>query len=368
MRLASTRQHTQQRINDLLRARRRVRSTKNGTAASQRSHTTLASPSIDQLHQVTGRQRRSASPISWAEAGAQAPGKTDEKRPTTGDSYYGQTYRDEGRKSVNPHQAIAMIARSHEKPRSNRGHRRAGLRRSFLVALSVIGLVVLLIGGLSAPALGATPDCHLTPDAAHCHGIHVGDGTTFYGMAASWNRANMTTPSDALNPQFVTSEMWFLNSCGNIYPFVEEGLTYEYDSDAGQVEYEAFYGWGTSPTNIGFAPIAYLSPNGGVTDDYQISAPSGGIWNIWWDGNHYTTGGTGFNSGTCLQMGAEVASTGACAQTFNMYSQAYNSAGQKVNWAYEFDYFDPPGIGGVDLNGYPYQDSEWSWNTVQGGC
>lgn len=99
-----------------------------------------------------------------------------------------------------------------------------------------------------------------------------------------------------------------------------------------------------------------------------MSTPSGGVWNIYWDGNNYLTPALGFNSGTFLQIGAEVASTDACAHTFNMYSRAINASGLRVLWNYQYDVFDPPSIAGTQFNGVSYENSEWSWNTVAGGC
>ncbi len=68
-------------------------------------------------------------------------------------------------------------------------------------------------------------------------------------------------------------------------------------------------------------------------------------------------------------MGAEIASTNGCAQTFNMYSGAFNGSGQKVNWGAQTSYFEPTVIAGTEVNGTSYQNSEWSWNTVdRSGC
>lgn len=219
--------------------------------------------------------------------------------------------------------------------------------------------------GVSPAAPPASPvSCSLF---AHCYVIHEGDGTVFYGMYGTWNRANMVVPSGPSNPQFIDSEMWFSPSCSSV-GWVEEGLFDGYEPKIGVVAYEVFYAWNTQGNSYDYVPIAYISPNAGLTDEYQMSSPSGGVWNIWWNGNHYTTPALGFNSGTCLQMGAEVASTDACAQTFDMFSRAYNISGQRVFWNAQYDVFIPTHIAGTQFNGISYSNSQWSWNTVAGGC
>jgi hypothetical protein len=176
----------------------------------------------------------------------------------------------------------------------------------------------------------------------------------------------MTTPSSISNPEFVDSEMWLKNSDTL---WVEEGLAYGWEARLGAVAYYAFYAWYT-PSGYDLAVIASLVPNSAVTDQYQVSSPApDGTWNVWWDGNHYTTPATGMTSFTIPELGAEVATTNGCAQTFNMYSQAYNSAGQPGNWGAQTAYWVPVNIGGTQLNGFSYQNSEWSWNTVDTtGC
>ncbi|MGH2718100.1 MAG: hypothetical protein ACRDJU_05935, partial [Actinomycetota bacterium] len=79
-------------------------------------------------------------------------------------------------------------------------------------------------------AQAATPDCNLS---THCYSELEGSGTTFYGMTGTWNRANMTTPQSASNPEFLDSEMWFNGSCGNYW--VEEGLFDGYEPDIGAI-------------------------------------------------------------------------------------------------------------------------------------
>lgn len=233
------------------------------------------------------------------------------------------------------------------------------------VAVTIAAFASGARGFPTSGAKAATPDCSLY---SHCYSILQGNGTTFYGMEGTWARVNMTTPQSRSNPQFLDSEMWFLNgACGGAW--AEEGLFDGYEKDIGKGAYEVFFAWMTTGGTYNYTPIAYISPNSSVTDNYQISAPSSnGAWNVWWDGNNYRTPATGFTSGSCPQMGAEVASSGACARTFNMYSMAFNSGGQAVYWGSQGGRFSPPGIGGVDLNGVSYQNSEWSWSTVQDGC
>ena len=233
-------------------------------------------------------------------------------------------------------------------------------------AFAVIAIATLLLGATS-PSLASTSSCHLSSDS-HCYSIPRGTGTTFYGLYGNWNRANMTTPSSSTNPQFVDSEMWLVTSCGSSQ-WTETGLAYGYESRLSAVAYYAFYAW-SSGSNYDLGVIATLTPNGSVTDEYQMSSPnSSGVWNVYWDGNHYTTGATNFTSGACLELGAEVASTNACAKTFTMYSSAYNSSGQRVNWGTQTGTFIPTSIAGTQLNGISYQNSEWSWNTVDSsGC
>jgi hypothetical protein len=260
---------------------------------------------------------------------------------------------------------MGTLPRRGERPQPNAGSsakRHVRVRaRSFLATVVVLISVPLGVFGLAVPAASAnTPDCSL---GTHCYSILQGYGTTFYGMNGSWNRADMYPGNGSAGNQiFMDSEMWFGSSCGNYW--VEEGLFSGYEPDIGKMAYEVFFGWRTTGGVYNYQPIAYTSPNGATTDNYQISSPSGGVWNVYWDGNHYTTPNVGFNSGACLQLGAEVATPTGCSRTFNMYSHAYNSAYQAVDWAAQYGYFSPAGIGGKDLNGVTYQNSEWSWNTV----
>jgi hypothetical protein len=228
--------------------------------------------------------------------------------------------------------------------------------------------ILVLVLGWPAAAFASTPSCGL-PDTSHCYAILRGTGTTFYGMYSTWNRANMTAPSSQANPEFVDSEMWFSPACSS-YPWVEMGLAYGYEGQIGTVAYYAFYAWKTVGGIYDIAFIASLVVNGAVTDEYQMSSPTpDGAWNIYWDGNHYMTPPLGFTSGACVQQGAEVATSNGCAKTFDMYSQAYNSAGQRVNWGAQTSVFIPTWIAGTELNGISYQNSEWSWNTVNSsGC
>ena len=69
---------------------------------------------------------------------------------------------------------------------------------------------------------------------------------------------------------------------------------------------------------------------------------------------------TGFWSSVCLEMGGEVFLISGHADTFNMYSKATNGSGQSVNWGMQGGVITDP----VQLNGFSYQNSEWSWNTV----
>lgn len=238
-------------------------------------------------------------------------------------------------------------------------------RQTWLLSISFVSTMALVFVGLGvAPAAAdATPDCALSPVTAHCYSILQGSGTTFYGMSGTWFRESMNAGvASAGNPLFMDSEMWFGSRCG--YYWVEEGLFQGYEPKISHDAYEIFYAWRTTGGVYNYQPIAYVSPNSSVDDDYAISNPTSGVWDVWWDGNLYNTPNVGFNSGACLQMGAEVATPNGCARTFTMDSQAYNSSDVAVNWGTQAAAFSPPGIGGVDLNGISYHNSDWSWNTV----
>jgi hypothetical protein len=242
------------------------------------------------------------------------------------------------------------------------------LKNTVTTVLALFGLLSVVLG-VPSQAVASPVSCSRFL-GGHCYVLHEGDGTVFYGMSGTWNRANMVpSPVGGGDPNFIDSEMWFNPDCSTGVGWVEEGLFDGYEPKIGLVAYEVFYAWATLPNGFyDYAPIAYISPNANVTDDYQISSPSGGVWNVWWGGNHYTTPATGFNSGTCPDIGGEIATSNACVQTFNMYSHAYNSAGQPVFWNNQYDLFIPSSIAGTQFNGVSTSNSEWSWNTVAGGC
>lgn len=113
--------------------------------------------------------------------------------------------------------------------------------------------------------------------------------------------------------------------------------------------------------------MAYLSPVTSVTDScyffQHLNTHNG--WNAVWDGYVYNVPHVGFERGTTVTIGAEVAISYAHAYTFNMYSNAERTNGSWGPWGAQEATFYPPGVAGTQLNGVSYQDSEWSWNTVQ---
>jgi len=215
----------------------------------------------------------------------------------------------------------------------------------------------LALAWLIVPAQPAAAGAYCYP--SRCYSELEGLNTTYYGMSGTWNRANMSTPSSINDLMHVSSEMWFLN--GNCAPsWVEEGLRLWFDPNLNTGAYESFWGYGDTNGNIASFTIAAILPNASTTDNYQISRTgTPNVFNVWWDGHLYNTPNVGFSSGACLQMGAEIYSTNGHADTFNMYGKAINTSYQFGNWA---------GQGGVitdtqQLNGFSYQNSEWSWNT-----
>lgn len=198
----------------------------------------------------------------------------------------------------------------------------AGLRG---VTFAVVTAIVVLVASPPSPAAAATPSCSLD---SHCWAILDGSGTTFYGLYGNWNRANMTTPSSEGSRQFIDSQMWLGKSQ---FDWVEMGVAYGYEVRIQTVAYYAFYAWINTSGLWDLAVIASLVPNETFTDEYQVSSPTPtGVWNVWWNGNHYTTPATRMTSFTLPQLGAEIATPNGCANTFNMYSQAYNAAWQRV--------------------------------------
>lgn len=258
-----------------------------------------------------------------------------------------------------------MTQRRSDRRRGGRGatsHRWTGTRARWLALLAALSALA-LVGGLApGPAQADTPDCSLY---AHCYSELQGKGTVFDGMTGTWNRAYMNSNDDAINEYFMDSEMWFSNSGGRY--FVEAGLSqgWEMKLNGGQSAYELFYGWRTTAGSQDYKVVSYTGPNDSQTDSYQIShSATPGVFNVWIDGNVYATPNTGFLQSDYVQIGAEVASSLAHAHTFNMYSQGIVGS-QTQNWGTQSAAFSPSGIGGVDLNGAHYQNSEWSWNTVQ---
>jgi hypothetical protein len=220
---------------------------------------------------------------------------------------------------------------------------------------------------VASSASAETPGCDL-PVADHCYAILQGSGTQFKGMGATWNRANMSqdysTPSD---PTFLDSEEWLGATCG--LDWVELGNFAGYDPFYGARVYESFVGWQGAPgyAPYGYAPFQVITPNNSTIDSFYLTlnpVPNSG-WIANWDGNQYNTPRVGFGSGACIQMGAEVATPVGHAQTFNMYSDAETLSNVWGTWGAQAGVFKPPGIAGTVLNGVTYQNSEWSWNTVQ---
>ena len=172
----------------------------------------------------------------------------------------------------------------------------------------------------------------------------------------------MNTTNSAASKYFMDSEMWFVNS--KQY-WVEEGIFQGYESKISKSAYEIFFGWNTVNNSYNYTPIAYTTWNDSTTDSYQISHSSTpGIFNVWFDGQVYNTPNTGFLQSDLLELGAEVATPYGHAHTFNMYSSGIVGS-QTQNWGTQTPTFKPTSIRGTVLNGVHYQNSEWSWNTVQ---
>jgi hypothetical protein len=231
-----------------------------------------------------------------------------------------------------------------------------------------IGVTAAALSGVALPlqaqgAFANTAGCDWESNV-HCYSRLKGTGTTFYGMTGTWGRVNMSTTGSHDNPTFMDSEMWFPQTC--LGPgWVEEGLADGWSGYQGGLHYNSFYAYNTSSNAYNEFDIQNLSVNAGTTDAYQISrSGTTNKWNVWWDGNMWTTPDVGFWSGNCPVMGAEVATPVGHAGTFTMYSKAINSASQFVNWGSQGGVFEPPQPGNP-LNGFSYQNSEWSWNTEQ---
>lgn len=212
---------------------------------------------------------------------------------------------------------------------------------------------------LASPAGAVTPGCD-SPNIQHCYSNLRGTGTTFYGMYGTWNRALMLTAADGTNQRFMNSAMWFPNDAGSLW--AEVGLKSGWFPSQNRNGYFAFYSY-QSPSGFTRNYISDVTPNQTVTDKYQISrSGTTNKWNVYFDGQLFTTPDLGFWAGSMPTIGAEVATPVGGSQTFNMYAKGLNSGGSRVNFGTQGAIFVPAQPGNP-LNGVSYQNSEWSWNT-----
>ncbi|MGH9180431.1 MAG: hypothetical protein ACRDY5_01770 [Acidimicrobiales bacterium] len=181
-------------------------------------------------------------------------------------------------------------------------------------------------------------------------------------MYGTWARQRMTTSASQSAQHFVASTMWFKPAC-NVNAWVEEGLAEGWDSDIGLQAYEAYWAYRTIGGVYNDSAMAFMGPDPTITDEFQISrSPYVNVWNVYWNGTLRTTPNVGFWSGDCPQMGGEIVSNDGHADTFDMYSRTVNGAGQFVFWNNQSPFFSSQAVG--QLNGISYQNSQWSWNTV----
>lgn len=174
-------------------------------------------------------------------------------------------------------------------------------RRAAIVAV-VSGAIVStpLASSLSA----ITPGC--TPNHWWSALRHLSFGPTYTGMYGTWNRAPMSAfLANGSNQQWLNSEMWFVRL--DLDAWVETGVTAGWLTPAGTTGYFAYYAYNTDANVYSEGLIGSLTPNAGVTDEYQISrSGTTNKFTVWFDGQQFGTPDVGFWDANLLQMGGEV--------------------------------------------------------------
>lgn len=213
-------------------------------------------------------------------------------------------------------------------------------------------LVAALLNIAVAGPASASANC---PSSSHCYSLLRGTGTTFYGAYGTWARTYMkATGASTTNKQWMNSEMWAVNGSA----WVETGLTQGYLAPAGGVGYYAYAAYMTTGGTYREHSFGKVTQNASTTDEYQISrGPSTNVWNVYFDGTLFRTPSVGFWTVPRIDMGGEVNSTNASANTFTMYAKGINSSGSRVNLGTETTSVNS------QLNGSRPADSTWKWST-----